>query len=128
MKYYYTPLWSSDIINKTELLAMYSTLPGKKGIYIILRYANFKAIYQAVKEVSTDSKGSLTIVFFDDRAIQLEMYNHSRVFVYFLFYFIFCLFRAASLPYGHSQARGPVGAVTPSLRQSHSNEGSELCL
>ena len=32
---------------------------------------------------------------------------------------------AASSAYGGSQARGPIGAVATSLRQSHSNVGSE---
>ena len=32
---------------------------------------------------------------------------------------------AAPAAYGGSQARGPIGAVAASLRQSHSNAGSE---
>ena len=32
---------------------------------------------------------------------------------------------AAPAAYGGSQARGPIGAVATSLRQSHSNAGSE---
>ena len=32
------------------------------------------------------------------------------------------------MAYGGSQARGPIGAVATSLRQSHSNAGSELNL
>ena len=46
----------------------------------------------------------------------------------FFFLFFFCLFafsRAAPLAYGGSSARGPVGAVAASLRQSHSNMGTE---
>ena len=45
-----------------------------------------------------------------------------------LYLFIFCLFafsRAAPVAYGGSQARGRIGAVATSLRQSHSNAGSE---
>ena len=48
-----------------------------------------------------------------------------------LFYFIlilFCLFRATPGTYGGSQARGPIGAVASSLRQSHSNARSEPSL
>ena len=44
---------------------------------------------------------------------------------------LFCLFVfsiSAPLAYGDSQARGRIGAVTTSLRQSHSNVGSEPCL
>ena len=44
------------------------------------------------------------------------------------FFFFFCLFAiswAAPVAYGDSQARGRMGAVAASLRQSHSNSGSE---
>ena len=44
------------------------------------------------------------------------------------YFFIFYLFRAAPVAYGVSQARGLIGAVATSLRQSHSNSGSEPCL
>ena len=43
-------------------------------------------------------------------------------------FFFFCLFAvswAAPAAYGGSQARGLVGAVAASLRQSHSNVGYE---
>ena len=43
----------------------------------------------------------------------------------------FCLFAiswAAPVAYGGSQARDLIGAVATSLRQSHSNAGTELCL
>ena len=46
----------------------------------------------------------------------------------FIYFFIFCLFAiswATPAAYGGSQARGPIGAVATSLRQSHSNVGSE---
>ena len=49
----------------------------------------------------------------------------------FRFKFFFCLFafsRAVPMAYGGSQARGLIGAIVTSLRQSHSNVGSELCL
>ena len=45
-----------------------------------------------------------------------------------LFYFIlfyFCLFRAAPVSYGGSQAGGPIRAVAAGLHHSHSNEGSK---
>ena len=44
---------------------------------------------------------------------------------------VFCLStfsRAATAVYGGSQSRGPIGGVAASLRQSHSNVGSERCL
>ena len=53
---------------------------------------------------------------------------------FFFFFFVFCLFVvvvvvaiswAAPAAYGGSQARGRIGAVATSLRQSHSNAGSE---
>ena len=37
----------------------------------------------------------------------------------------FCLFRAAPMAYGSSQARGQIRAVAAGLRHSHSNTGSE---
>ena len=46
--------------------------------------------------------------------------------MYFLiFYFIFCLFKVASVAYGSSQARGWFGAAAASLCHSHSNTRSE---
>ena len=38
----------------------------------------------------------------------------------------YCLFRAAVVAYGGSQARGQIGAAAPSL--CHSSTGSEPCL
>ena len=47
-------------------------------------------------------------------------------FFFFFFFFVFLLFLwAAPAAYGGSQARGLIGAVAASLRQSHSNAGSE---
>ena len=47
-----------------------------------------------------------------------------------LFYFImiFLLFRATSVAYGYSQARGWMRAVAAGLHHSHSNTGSKPCL
>ena len=45
-----------------------------------------------------------------------------------IYIYIFWLFRATSVAYGSSQARGPVGAAAAGLHHSHSNTGSELCL
>ena len=50
---------------------------------------------------------------------------------FFVFIYFFCLFAiswGAPAAYGGSQARGLIGAVAASLRQSHSNTGSALCL
>ena len=41
------------------------------------------------------------------------------------FFFLFAISWAAPMPYGGSQARGRIRAVVASLRQSHSNSGSE---
>ena len=57
-------------------------------------------------------------------------------FLFFYFFIFFCLFVvivvvvvaiswAAPTAYGGSQARGLIGAVATSLRQSHSNAGSK---
>ena len=46
-----------------------------------------------------------------------------------LFYFVFfAISWAAPAAYGGFQARGPIGAVAPSLGHSHRNMGSELHL
>ena len=60
------------------------------------------------------------------------------IYLFTYIFFVFCLFVvvvvvvaiswAAPAAYGGSQARGPIGAVATGLRQSHSNEGSELRL
>ena len=47
---------------------------------------------------------------------------------YLFIYFVFCLFRTAPAAYGGSQARGLIGAVAASPRQSHSNTRSKRCL
>ena len=43
---------------------------------------------------------------------------------YYFLLLLFCLFRAAPIAYGASQARGQIGATAASLHQSHSNVGS----
>ena len=43
----------------------------------------------------------------------------------FILFFVFCLFRAAPMAYGGSQARGQIRAVATSLPQGHSNARSE---
>ena len=55
---------------------------------------------------------------------------YSFYFYFFVIIIIFCLFvlfRAATEAYGGSQARGLIGSVATSLRQSH-DSGSESCL
>ena len=45
-----------------------------------------------------------------------------------LFLFVFFLFRATSVAYGSSQARGLMGATAAGLHHSHSHARSELRL
>ena len=47
---------------------------------------------------------------------------------FFLIINIFCLFRTTPKAYGGSQARSQIRAIAASLRHSHSNSGSRLCL
>ena len=42
--------------------------------------------------------------------------------------FYFCLFRAAPMAYGESQARSPIRAVVDGLSHTHSDTGSKLHL
>ena len=46
------------------------------------------------------------------------------LFVCFLLFFVFCLFRAAPMAYGGSQERGQIGAAATDLCHSRSNVGS----
>ena len=43
----------------------------------------------------------------------------------FFYFWLFSISWAIPAAYEGSQARGPIGAVAASLRQSHSNAGSE---
>ena len=45
------------------------------------------------------------------------------IFRIFIYLFIYCLFRAAPVAYGGSQARGPIGAVATGLHHSHGKAG-----
>ena len=58
----------------------------------------------------------------------LKCYFYIKVFVSFLFFFVFCHFRPAPVAYGGSQARGRIRAGAASLRHSHSNTRSKPCL
>ena len=58
-------------------------------------------------------------------AIFLLFFQDSYLFIYFWSY---CLFRAAPTAYGGFQARGPIRAVAAGLRHTHSNARSDLCL
>ena len=58
--------------------------------------------------------------------MQLEpMYQKLLYFFLFLFFCLFAISWAAPAAYEGSQARSQIGAVAASLRQSHSNAGSE---
>ena len=50
------------------------------------------------------------------------------IFFYYNYFLSFCLCRAAPTAYGGSQSRSLIGATATSLRQSHSNARSQLCL
>ena len=60
--------------------------------------------------------------------------SDSDIYIFFRFFspyrllqnvYIFCLFRAAQVTYGGSQARHPIGAAAAGLHHSHSKSGSE---
>ena len=48
--------------------------------------------------------------------------------IFLSFFLVGYLFRAASMAFGGSYARGRIGAVAAGLHQSHSNKGSKPCL
>ena len=54
--------------------------------------------------------------------------GYAFIYLFYLFFVVFCLLRAAPMAYGDSQARGLIGAIAAGLCQSHRNVGSELCL
>ena len=60
------------------------------------------------------NKGTFSILFF--------------FFFFFFFFGLFAISQASPAAYGGFQARGPIGAAAASLRQSHSNAGSEPSL
>ena len=75
----------------------------------------------------------LFIVGFLKKLFTSLIFSYIVLFQYFkrLLFFLFGLFafsRVAPMAYGGSQARDLIGAVATSLRQSHSNSGSESCL
>ena len=53
-----------------------------------------------------------------------DILNIQAVTRFFLGFFVFCLFRAAPMAYGGSQARGRITATAASLQHSHSNARS----
>ena len=60
-----------------------------------------------------------------DEPVALPFFPRATSPYSFSFFFFFCLFRAATMAYGGSQARGRIGAVATGLHQSHKNVGSE---
>ena len=54
-----------------------------------------------------------------------ENLRRRLLFIYLFIYLAFCLFRAAPVAYGGSQARDLTGAIVAGLPQSHSHRGSE---
>ena len=58
--------------------------------------------------------------------IFIQVWRTIRSFAFF--FFVFCLFRAAPMTYGGSQARGSNRAIAASIHHSHSNATSELRL
>ena len=59
-----------------------------------------------------------------DKSLTTRSEGNSQSLLFF-FFPVFCLFRAAPSAYGSSQARDLTGAISASLRQSHSNARSE---
>ena len=62
-----------------------------------------------------------------DRQTDISIQNYN-LFSFFFFFGFLPFSWAAPEAYGGSQARGRIGAIATSLRQSHSNTGSELHL
>ena len=78
-----------------------------------------------------DGHTSLSVTF--SRFIHTVIFWFFVLFCFFGFIVVvvvvvFLLFRVTLVAYGSSQARGGIGAAAASLRHSHSNAGSELCL
>ena len=67
-------------------------------------------------------------IYLEHMASQMEVFHFCCPLHKAAFFFFFCLFRAALVAYGSSQARGGIRATAAGLHHDHSNAGSELFL
>ena len=105
-----------------------ATIPHSPGNNSSWRYGERKQIHWAW-QTSRNTHEIVEVLFL--LSVFLICRSPVDQVMLFVFFFFFCLFAfswAAPAAYGGSQARGPNGAVAAGLRQSHSSEGSELCL
>ena len=80
-------------------------------------------------------KGNFAVINFCNRNARvfsylIHMLSKSQFFfgIYVCMYLFILLFRATPEAFGGTQARGPIGGTAASLRHSHNNAGSKLCL
>ena len=83
-------------------------------LYVVLCYLRIVAILP-------QSKHKVILPLIDI----LEKIEISHIFIYLFIFGLFAISWAAPAAYGGSQARSLIRAVDTSLRQSHSNAGSE---
>ena len=77
---------------------------------------------------TTTVSSDLSLSSDSSRSLATRPPRSSQCWFLSFFLFVFCLFRAAPVAYGGSQARGLIGAIAVGLYHSHSNSGSELHL
>ena len=71
-------------------------------------------------------EGALPVYYLDVFSLCPHRWKGQRGSLSFFFFFcLFCLYRAAPMPYGGSQAKARVGTVAATLHHSHSHVGSK---
>ena len=100
-------------------------MPGQRGHHLFaLKPASFSNNVLAVKPLWFCGLFQVCVyVLLQEFSARLPTRVQSK-----LFSFLFCLFRAAPIAYGSSQARGRIGAVAAGLCPSHTNARSEQSL
>ena len=84
------------------------------------------AVNSAAMNIGVHASFRIRVFIFSGYSSRSGITYGSSVFSFFFFFFYhFSISWAAPAAYGGSQARGPIGAIAASLRQSHSNTGSE---
>ena len=103
------------------------TKVGIEGTYLsIIKAIYDKPIIKAIYDKYSMEKSGKP--FHYNLEQDKDAHSHHFLFVSFLVFLSFSLYRAASMAYGGSQARGLIRAVAADLCQNHSNARSKTGL
>ena len=109
----------------TQVPQLFISLLFTKAMHYLAWESNKKKwIHEWVNETSHKVK----ITTFQREICTFPVQTNKNIFLFFCLFCLFCHFLGRSTAYGGAQDRGLNGAVAASLRQSHSNRGSELRL